>query len=78
MPIGDWARPIFGLASDFKILSRDEREERDYAHLQAAKRRQRYGVVGKEGMEVWGGREGRYGGMEVWGGREGRYGGMGW
>ena len=23
----------------------------------------RYGVVGKEGMEVWGGREGRYGGM---------------
>ena len=41
--IGDWARPIFGLASDFKILSRNEREERDYAHLQAAKRRKRYG-----------------------------------
>ncbi|KAL5476040.1 hypothetical protein EMCRGX_G025942 [Ephydatia muelleri] len=37
--LGDWARPIFGLASDFKILSRDEREERDFAHLQAAKRR---------------------------------------
>ena len=39
--LGDWARPIFGLASDFKILSRDEREERDFAHLQAAKRRKR-------------------------------------
>ena len=36
----EWARPIFGVASDLKSLSRDKREERDYAHLsQAARRR---------------------------------------
>jgi transcription factor SPN1 len=38
--INTWARPVFGLTSDFKSLTRDEREERDWAHLtQAAKRR---------------------------------------
>ena len=31
--LDDWARPIFGLASDFKSMTRDEREERDYANL---------------------------------------------
>ena len=43
LPLPDeWARPIFGLDSDFKSLGRDEREERDYANLsQAAKRRLR-------------------------------------
>ncbi|XP_011402722.1 PREDICTED: protein IWS1 homolog [Amphimedon queenslandica] len=38
--INKWARPVFGLTDDFKGLSRDEREERDWAHLsQAARRR---------------------------------------
>ena len=38
--IDEWARPIFGVASDMKSLSRDKREERDYANLsQAARRR---------------------------------------
>lgn len=42
-PLDMWARPVFGLTSDFKALSRDEREERDWAHLsQAARRRLRY------------------------------------
>ena len=40
MTVDEWARPIFGVASDLKSLSRDKREERDYAHLsQAARRR---------------------------------------
>lgn len=40
--IDKWARPVFGLTDDFKGLSRDEREERDWAHLsQAARRRLR-------------------------------------
>ena len=38
----NWSRPIFGLTSDYKSLSRDEREERDWAHLsQIARRRLR-------------------------------------
>ena len=40
--VDKWARPVFGLTDDFKGLSRDEREERDWAHLsQAARRRLR-------------------------------------
>lgn len=46
LPLDMWARPVFGLTSDFKALSRDEREERDWAHLsQAARRRLRYNRV---------------------------------
>ena len=41
--LDEWARPIFGLASDFKSMTRDEREERDYANLsQEARCRIRY------------------------------------
>ena len=34
-----WARPIFGVESNLKSMSRDEREERDHQHAQNARRR---------------------------------------
>ncbi|EDO36344.1 predicted protein, partial [Nematostella vectensis] len=34
----DWARPIFGVTSNFKSLSREEREERDYQNMSKRRR----------------------------------------
>ncbi|KAI6654662.1 Protein IWS1-like [Oopsacas minuta] len=34
-----WARPIFGVESNLKSMSRDEREERDHKHAQNVRRR---------------------------------------
>ena len=42
--VDDWARPIFGVTSNFKSLSREEREERDYQNM-SKKRRLRYSIV---------------------------------
>ncbi|KAL9963947.1 hypothetical protein ACROYT_G027510 [Oculina patagonica] len=36
--INDWARPIFGVTSNFKSLSREEREERDYQNMSKKRR----------------------------------------
>lgn len=41
--LDDWARPIFGVTSNFKSLSREEREQRDYQNM-SKKRRLRYRV----------------------------------
>ena len=39
LSIDEWARPIFGLASDVRMMTRNEREERDYANLSQETRR---------------------------------------
>ncbi|XP_015758678.1 PREDICTED: protein IWS1 homolog [Acropora digitifera] len=36
--INDWARPIFGVTSNFKSLSREEREELDYQNMSKKRR----------------------------------------
>ncbi|KAK2154095.1 hypothetical protein NP493_2224g00012 [Ridgeia piscesae] len=36
--INEWSRPIFNLTSNYKMLSRQEREERDYEHLPKKRR----------------------------------------
>jgi transcription factor SPN1 len=53
--VQEWARPIFGLASDFKTLTRDEREERDYANITPTARRRLSSTEEgqkKTGMEI--------------------------
>ncbi|GMT31678.1 hypothetical protein PFISCL1PPCAC_22975, partial [Pristionchus fissidentatus] len=37
--ISDWARPIFQIDTDFRSMSREERMERDLAHMPEAKKR---------------------------------------
>ena len=37
--IGEWSRPIFNLDTDYRSLSRDEREARDWQHLPMVKKR---------------------------------------
>ncbi|KAI1723475.1 TFIIS helical bundle-like domain-containing protein [Ditylenchus destructor] len=37
--IREWSRPIFQLDTDFRSVSREERLQRDYAHMPEAKRR---------------------------------------
>ena len=39
-----WARPIFGVESNLKSISRDEREERDHKHAQNVRRRHSSGA----------------------------------
>lgn len=36
---GSWSRMIFGLQDNYKLMSRDEREERDYQHMQNQKQK---------------------------------------
>lgn len=36
--VNDWARPIFGVTSNFKSLSREEREQRDYQNMSKKRR----------------------------------------
>ena len=37
-PSDDWARPIFGVTANFKSLSREEREKRDYQNMSKRRR----------------------------------------
>jgi len=38
MFVDEWARPIFGVTSNFKSMSREEREERDYQNMSKRRR----------------------------------------
>ncbi|XP_046852838.1 protein IWS1 homolog isoform X2 [Xenia sp. Carnegie-2017] len=44
--ISEWSRPIFGVTANFKSMSREEREERDYANMSKRRRLSRDGVDG--------------------------------
>ena len=38
MFVDEWSRPIFNLTSNYKVLTKEEREERDYANLPKRRR----------------------------------------
>ncbi|CAB3989525.1 IWS1 homolog, partial [Paramuricea clavata] len=44
--ISEWSRPIFGVTANFKSMSREEREERDYANMSKRRRLSSDGVDG--------------------------------
>ncbi|KAI1723029.1 TFIIS helical bundle-like domain-containing protein [Ditylenchus destructor] len=50
--IREWSRPIFQLDTDFRSVSREERLQRDYAHMPEAKRRRISRTRNKSGSDT--------------------------
>ncbi|XP_028405720.1 protein IWS1 homolog [Dendronephthya gigantea] len=46
--ISEWSRPIFGVTANFKSMTREEREERDYANMSKRRRLSSDGVDGRK------------------------------